>query len=68
MSFFAETLVQFVLGMVWWIMLFPVLWVAATPVILLLAGFQHEPYLITVRRMYSAVTYSWIDYGTLFTP
>ncbi len=68
MDFFAETLVQFVLGVVWWVVLFPVLWLAATLPILVLAGFQHEPYSAALRRMYSAVTHFWIDYGMLFTP
>jgi hypothetical protein len=68
MNLFAETLVQFLLGVVWWIVLFPVVWLAVTPVILVLAGFQHEPYSDAVWRMYSAVTHFWIDHGILFTP
>ena len=68
MNLFAETLVQFILGVVWWVVLFPVLWLAATPPILVLAGFQHEPYSIAVGRMYSSVTQFWIDSGMLFTP
>jgi len=68
MDLFAETLVQFVLVVIWWVVLFPVLWLAATPVILVLAGFQHEPYSIAVWRMYWVVTCFWIDYGMLFTP
>ncbi len=68
MNLFAETLLQFLLGVVWWVVLFPVLWLAATPTILILAGFQREPYSIAVCRMYSSVTQFWIDYGILFTP
>jgi hypothetical protein len=68
MNLFAETLVQFILGVVWWVVLFPVLWLAATPAIMVLAAFQNEPYSIAVRRMYSSVTRFWIDYGALFTP
>ena len=68
MNLFAETLVQFILGVVWWVVLFPVVWLAATPVILVLAGFRHETYSVAVHRMYSAVTQFWIDYGLLLTP
>ena len=68
MNLFAETLVQFILGVVWWVVLFPVVWLAATPVILALAGFRHETYSVAVHRMYSAVTQFWIDYGLLLTP
>jgi hypothetical protein len=42
MNLFAETLLQFVLGVVWWVVLFPVLWVAAAPIILVMAAFQQQ--------------------------
>jgi hypothetical protein len=34
MNLFAETLLRFVLGIVWRVVLFPLLWLAAAPIIL----------------------------------
>ena len=68
MNLFAETLLRFVLGIVWWVVLFPVLWLAAAPIILVLAAFQQQHYLSAVRRLYRGLTWFWIDHGMLVTP
>jgi hypothetical protein len=68
MDLVAETLLQFLWGCVWWVVLFPVVWVAAAPFIVVAGLFRRAPYFTSVRRMFSGVTWFWVEHGVLFTP
>ena len=61
-------LVELLVGLLWWIILYPVLWLLATPVILVAAVFRPRPYWQTVRMMYRAVTDFWSEWGAILTP
>ena len=63
MQFLIDTL----LSLVVWIIVFPVAWVLFTPVILISSAFGKDPYWISVKRKYRAVTewcgrYGWALY------
>ncbi len=63
-----EFVLEFALSIVWWILLFPAIWLLATPFILVIAMFRREPYRFGVMKMYGAVTDIWKEWGIAFVP
>lgn len=61
-------LVELLVSLLWWIILYPVFWVLATPVILIAAIFRPRPYWQAVRTMYRAVTDFWSEWAAVLTP
>jgi hypothetical protein len=51
------------LRLIWWVALFPVLWLVATPVIFVAAVFTSVPYWQAVKGFYGCVTDLWRRWG-----
>lgn len=64
MGFIIELIVSFA----WWIILFPIVWIIASPFILIGAVFHRLPFLHAVSLMYSKVTKIWADWGLIVSP
>ena len=63
-----EFLVYPVLGFVWWIVLFPVVWIVCTPFILVAALFRRSGYFRAVADMYGGITSFWREWGLFLSP
>ena len=61
-------IVHLILGFVWWILAFPVVWMLATPFILLSALRGRGRYADKVRQGYAGVTGFWQEHGVFFIP
>lgn len=59
MNFVAELLGRILLSLVVWFILFPTMWLLATPIILVAALFAPAPYWQAVKGFYGSVTYIW---------
>lgn len=59
---------QFLIGILWWAVLFPVVWLVCTPIILMVGLFRRQPYRCAVTDMYGAITVFWREWGILFVP
>jgi hypothetical protein len=59
---------ELLVGIAWWIILFPLVWVVATPFILIGAIFNRLPYPRAVSSLYSKVTKIWSDWGLAIVP
>jgi hypothetical protein len=55
------------IGIVWWLLLFPVVWLVSAPLILVLAVFSRQPYLVAVQQMMFSVHFFWKRWGYMFT-
>ena len=53
---------------VWWVLLYPILWLLAAPVILIAALFSKYPYWEAVRDMYRRLTKWWTEWGDVIVP
>jgi hypothetical protein len=51
------------ISFIWWVLVFPILWIFTTPIILIVAAFRHGPYGARVSELYRAVTEFWKDHG-----
>jgi hypothetical protein len=58
-----ETIALELIGIVAWIVLFPVALILATPLILVAAAFQRDSYLSALGRMYTGVAAFWQRQG-----
>jgi hypothetical protein len=67
MQFIAELIARCLLGVVWWLLLFPVVWLLSAPFILVLALFSRQRYAIAVREMLLSVHFFWKEWGCMFT-
>lgn len=68
MNALLEFAFEFIPSIVWWVLLFPAIWLAATPFILVTACFRHAPYRFAVLGMYGSVTHFWKEWGIVFVP
>lgn len=68
MSTIAEFILHFVLGFLWWILLFPVVWLVCAPVILVAATFSKKSYRESVSDQFGRVTDFWSEWGVLVIP
>ena len=64
----AEIALYFLLGLIWWVVLFPFIWLVCAPFILILAIFQKRPYRHAVTDNFRSVTEFWKEWGILFVP
>jgi hypothetical protein len=62
-SFILECLIN----IIWWIILFPVVWIVSLPFILIFAFVRREPYHIAVVDMFTSVNNFWREWGLFFT-
>ena len=63
-----ELVFEFLFSFVWWIVLFPVIWLLSAPFIVLLSVFDERPYRYSVRSRFNAVTQTWADWGIVIVP
>jgi hypothetical protein len=68
----AEVIVRFIieclLSVLWWLILFPVVWLVSLPFILFIALFRRQPYGFAVANMLASVHIFWRDWGMFCTP
>ena len=64
----AQFLFEMLLNFLWWMILFPVVWVLSAPFILIMAFFSKEPYWKSVRDNYRGVTEWWGEHGWMLWP
>ena len=64
----AEIALYFLLGLIWWIVLFPLVYLVCVPFILILAIFQKGRYWHAVGNMFRSVKNFWEEWGILFIP
>jgi predicted ferric reductase len=64
----AEIAFYFLFGFVWWIVLFPLVWLVCTPFVLFFAILQKRPYRHAVTDGFRRVTDFWKEWGILFVP
>jgi hypothetical protein len=63
-----EFILECLVSLCWWYLLFPVVWLVSMPFILLLALFQQERYDVAVNNLLTSVHCFWCDWGLFFTP
>jgi hypothetical protein len=59
---------EILLGLLWWIILFPVIWLVSAPFILVIAVFRSQGYPEAVADMFGAVHRFWEKWGFAFLP
>ena len=63
-----QILANILLNLIIWIIVFPVAWVSSTPIILIGSYFAKDPYWISVKKKYSAVTKWCAEWGWALSP
>ncbi len=61
-------IVECLLSLLWWFLLFPVVWLVSLPFILIMARFRPQPYGLAVTGMLTTVHCAWRDWGLFLTP
>jgi hypothetical protein len=61
-------IVECLISLFWWIILFPVVWLVSLPFILIIALLRHERYSFAVTSMLTTVHCAWRDWGFFITP
>jgi hypothetical protein len=67
-EFTSGVIVYLVFAFLWWIILFPVVWLVSLPFILVFAPVRREPYHVAVIDMFTSVHHFWRDYGLGILP
>jgi hypothetical protein len=62
-GFIANTIVEYFISFVWWLVLFPVVWLVYLPFILILALFRRQKYGFAVMDMFVSVHGFWRDWN-----
>jgi len=69
MDFIADLVKDFLLAVLWWILLFPVILLAVTPFILLISLFGNPMfYMGRVGEKYRSVICFWSEWGIFIVP
>ena len=63
MNVLAQLVANVVLGLIWWVLLFPVILLVATPFIFASAFFVRTPYWQAIAAYYEGVLDFWLDWG-----
>ena len=66
--FLVELVKDLIISLVWWVILFPIVYLTVTPFILIFAVFDKEPFWKSVQSRYRRVTRFWVDKGLLYSP
>ena len=61
----AGVIIDCLLGIFWWLVLFQVVWLVSLPFILVIALFKRMPYSTAVGEMLLSVHISWCEFGPL---
>jgi predicted ferric reductase len=64
----AEIALYFLFGLIWWIVLFPLVWVVCAPFILIISIFQKRNYRHSVTDKFRSVNDFWEEWGILLIP
>lgn len=64
----AGLLIELLFTTLWWIVLFPVIWLLVTPFNLVWALFSELPYPKAVAENYRWVTHCWAEWGLEILP
>jgi hypothetical protein len=63
-----EYVFSFLIALLWWFLLFPVVWLASVPFILISALFSRESYGTTVFNRFLSVHHFWKEWGMMLVP
>lgn len=63
-----ESLLELFFAVLWWVVLFPVVWLLVTPYILVTSFFGDLPYWRSVKEKYRKVTKVWGEWGLVIVP
>ena len=63
-----QFLIEFLVSLLWWVVLFPVIWLLATPFILISAVFDERLYEQAVKEKYRKIAKIWDEWGIVFVP
>lgn len=63
-----ELLLDLFFGVIWWVVLFPVVWIMSAPVILIVSLFDKKPFMEAVRSRFRSVMKVWTDWGIVIVP
>ena len=59
---------ELLFSLLWWIVLFPVVWLVSLPFILVIALFRRERYRFAVIDMLTSVHCFWKEWGIMIVP
>ncbi len=63
-----DFLIGFLFALFWWAVLTPVVWVCATPYMVVASVFSRKPFRQAFTDRLEAVTKWWKEYGIYFVP
>jgi hypothetical protein len=66
--FLVEFVKDLVISLVWWVILTPIVYIGATPFLLIVAATDGDFFCKSVRRRYGRLTRFWVDKGLLYIP
>ena len=61
-------IIECLISLFWWFILFPVVWLVSLPFILIIALFRRERYGFAIARMLTIIHCFWRDWGFFITP
>jgi predicted ferric reductase len=64
-SFFGFV-IECLIALSWWVLLFPVVWLVSLPFILTISLFRRQPYGLAVTEMLTSVHIFWGETGMIF--
>jgi hypothetical protein len=59
---------DFLIALLWWTFLFPVVWIVSAPWILIVSIFDKKSYIDAVASRFRSITKIWSDWGIMFGP
>jgi hypothetical protein len=59
---------EFLIALLWWIILFPVVWLVSLPFVLVIALLRSEQYHLAVIDMFTSVHCFWKEWGIMIVP
>ncbi|MBI3353089.1 MAG: hypothetical protein HY036_10990 [Nitrospirae bacterium] len=63
-----EVVLDFLFGLLWWIFLFPIIWVLSVPWILIVALFDKASYIDSIVSRFRTVIKVWAAWGAVIIP
>ena len=66
--FLVELVKDLIISLVWWVILFPIVYLVVTRSFLCLSSLDKEPFWKSVQNGYRRVTRFWVDKGLLYSP
>jgi len=63
-----EYIFDLIISFFWWIILLPIVFILATPIIFIKTLFSELPYKKSIVNSFDAIVQYWKKYGVYFTP